>query len=62
MKLALKMDMGNAAFGDEKGYEAARILEKLARQLKDHPLLYQGDTYKLVDENGNTVGEARITR
>lgn len=54
----LRIRTDSAAFGDDnqaKYYELARIMEVIARQLRDG-----GDGVvcrKVRDENGNTVGE-----
>lgn len=64
MKLTLTIEMDNAAFGDEPGPEAARILawasKRLAEDLRGwvggNKLLY----LPLRDLNGNTVGELKV--
>lgn len=51
----LRIDCGNAAFGQdeqEAGQEVARILEDVARQLRD----YGSAPAYLRDINGNKVG------
>jgi hypothetical protein len=60
MKFSLRIDMGNAAFEDDPG-ELSRILERLARELREERHR-PGDRYRLADINGNTVGEAKVTR
>jgi hypothetical protein len=68
MKLKITITMDNAAFEDENGggSEAARILQEVAATLQcDGPAPFQGGSRKLRklrDINGNTVGEARVTR
>ena len=50
----IKINTDNAAFEDEGVYEElARILEKVAKQLRDHNL-----KTTLLDINGNKVGTA----
>lgn len=61
MKLVITIEMDNAAFEDANGFEVARILTKLAREVKDHQL-ETNDTYGLMDDNGNTVGKAEVKR
>jgi hypothetical protein len=61
MKLKITITMDNAAFEDSKGFEAARILTKLADKMQEHSL-EPGDEYPLIDINGNRVGEAKVTR
>jgi hypothetical protein len=62
MKLVIEINMDNAAFVDAKynGDEAARILRTLASRLRGINLEAGGDDMNLRDENGNTVGKARI--
>jgi len=53
-KITVKMD--NAAFTDDPGAELARILRDLAKHIEN------GDTgRRLMDGNGNRVGEFTIT-
>jgi hypothetical protein len=62
MKLVIEINMDNAAFADAayNGDEAARILRTLASRLRGINLEAGGDDMNLRDENGNTVGKARI--
>ena len=60
----LTIETDNAAFhdpiGDEsKNAECARILRSVARELDEHG--YHTDLGTIVDINGNTVGEWRLT-
>lgn len=48
-KLTIKTD--NAAFGDEPGYEVARILRDIAHKVEEG---YTSGS--VLDVNGNTVG------
>lgn len=53
--LKLFIETENAAFGDDPGPELARILEKLAKEIRENgPHHYR----TLHDYNGNKVGEA----
>ena len=57
MKLKIEIELDNAAFdGRNKGPEAARILERTAKQLRENGNLKGYAGCKLRDENGNTVG------
>ena len=58
MEFRLVIETDNEAFGEnptEAGGEVARILEKLASELREGSLL-PGETGRLKDINGNTVG------
>lgn len=70
MKLRLVITMDNAAFESSnpehtsrfrEGGEVARILRGLAHKV-DNGVVERGDRWPLVDWNGNTVGEAKVTR
>ncbi len=56
MKLKLTLEMDNSAFddGNNRHSETARILSKLADKLEMNPGCTEG---RLVDLNGNTVGQ-----
>lgn len=60
MQLTLTLTMDNAAFGDNTGREAARILHKTAVILKEYGLPPVGESLKLLDANGNTVGTVTV--
>lgn len=61
MKLKITITMDNAAFENCNGSEAARILRELCQnQLHATPLAV-GDDKWLFDENGNRVGEMKVT-
>ena len=62
MKAKITIDMGNAAFADGyNGDELARILHHLASgQRGIH--LKPGDSERIMDSNGNEVGEFKVTR
>ena len=64
MKLKITIEMDNAAFdGANRNQEAARILESLAQDMKDDVALScTGDRETLMDINGNSVGEAKVSR
>ena len=61
MKLKIEITMDNAAFEQDAGEEAARILNRLSEQLQEWP---GGNTFEigLLDIFGNKVGEAKVTR
>jgi hypothetical protein len=56
----LKILTDNAAFAEEgtPHGEIARILYRLAQRLERNP--YDSGPWRLMDSNGNTVGEARF--
>lgn len=60
MKLEIEIQMDNAAFEDNSGSEAARILRKLADRI-DGESCTHGDVTPLIDLNGNRVGKATVT-
>jgi len=56
LRITIKMD--NAAFEDEPWCEVATILQHYVKGLEEG-----GDLQKRIfDSNGNTVGEAKVTR
>ena len=59
LRITIKMD--NAAFDRDAGVEAGRILRLLAENVECYGATYDLDE-KLRDVNGNTVGEAKVTR
>jgi len=58
LRITIRMD--NAAFADDAGVEAGRILRLLAENLECYGATFDLDE-KLRDANGNTVGEAKVT-
>ena len=60
MKLTITIDTSNAAFEGWPQVECARILRAYAEHLEAHDLPDRGDPDKLMDINGNTVGEAKV--
>jgi hypothetical protein len=60
MKLTITFNMDNAAFEDNSGTEAARILRKLAARI-DGEECTVGDVMPCIDLNGNNVGSAEVT-
>lgn len=65
MDITIKINMDNAAFGDnglEKAHEAAHIISELAHDL--HGADFDSDYDReltLRDYNGNTVGKMKVT-
>jgi len=55
MRFVLSFDMDNDAFAGDPGTEAADILDRLAKNVRD-TYLDEGDGGNLLDVNGNTVG------
>jgi hypothetical protein len=60
MTLTITIDCDNAAFTDNVGGEAARILRELADKICDYADLGGGDI-RLMDINGNRVGECSVS-
>ncbi len=66
MRLTITIECDNAAFYNEDaqsdaGPEIARILRRYAGEADIHTLV-PGDETTLRDINGNTVGQAKITK
>jgi len=59
MKLIITINLENAAFEDNEGTEAARILKNFASQIEDTAILGDLST-GLKDLNGNAVGRAIV--
>lgn len=60
MKLTITIKMNNEAFGDDPGTEVARILRKLS-MTTEQERVFIGDSWRLIDINGNIVGKAEVT-
>ena len=60
MKLTISIKMDNAAF-EPAGFEAARILRDLAQRIAARGAV-PSDRFELADVNGNTVGQAKVSR
>lgn len=61
-QVEIKIDMGNAAFGEdgaEAAGELARLLRELARKV-DRLSFTVGDTLPVIDVNGNRVGALTV--
>ena len=61
MTLTITINMDNDAFQYHNGCEARRILRQLAEDRLAPDELEEGDTFTLMDYNGNRVGEAKVT-
>jgi hypothetical protein len=61
MNLSISISMDNAAFEDGSGGEVARILREFATKI-DSAELHDGDTWKLMDINGNRVGRVVVSK
>ncbi len=61
MQITITINTDNAAFERWPEGEVARILTDYARKLADHEICFDGDTVKMRDINGNTVGAVEIT-
>ena len=66
MRLIIEIDMGNAAFNSDAGDgwepEVRRILGGVATAHELGELQGIGDTWSLIDVNGNKVGTAELRR
>lgn len=60
MKLTITIDMDNAAFDRRTRMEVRRILDNVTDGPDSLPLA-PGESIKLRDINGNTVGKAEVT-
>lgn len=56
MQFSMKFKMDNAAFGDEPGFEVARILREVGERVG-----HGACDGNIRDANGNTVGTWKIT-
>jgi hypothetical protein len=61
MKISIRFDCGNAAFDEDPTIETERILRELAVSVRRRGLGV-GDSWPVVDVNGNTVGQVKVTR
>jgi hypothetical protein len=59
VKLTIVIHMDNAAFADEPGYEAARILRGYADNIEANGEPLEAN---LLDSNGNTVCHVKLDR
>jgi hypothetical protein len=62
MKFKLEIEMDNAAFDGGANWEVGAILHELARNIEDSGDLRVGERISVRDSNGNTVGQAKVTR
>lgn len=60
MKITITIETDNAAFERAPMFEVARILDSAAARLKREGPPDEGDSYKLRDVNGNTVGRVTV--
>jgi len=61
MKADITINMDNAAFEDNPDEELSRILMKLGKMLQSVPRLTSGDSFPIMDINGNKVGYLTIS-
>ena len=63
MKAEITICMDNAAFQDcgNPGEELSRILMRLGKMLQSGPRLISGDSFPIMDINGNKVGYLTIS-
>lgn len=57
MKIHIRTD--NAAFGDDRGRELARILREIADRIEQSDQPRRGEIWTVRNANGNTVGTVR---
>lgn len=60
MKAIIEVRMDNAAFEENQGGELSRILRALADTIDDLSALSSHDNTRLMDRNGNHVGDLII--
>jgi hypothetical protein len=61
MKVTITITCDNEAFTDYPAGELSRILTEYARRVRDRELV-DLDRDRLMDANGNTVGEVRVRK
>jgi hypothetical protein len=61
MKLTITIDMDNAAFENEPGMEAARIIRGRLHNIETIDANDIGTVFPCMDINGNRVGQAAVT-
>jgi vacuolar-type H+-ATPase subunit B/Vma2 len=57
MKAKIEINLDNDAFKPFAGFELARVLRNLAKDLDEYPEAY---AIGIVDINGNTVGDLKV--
>jgi hypothetical protein len=60
MELKIKINMDNDAFHGNNVAEITRILDRYTLQISKGGELLEGDTEKLMDSNGQSVGYAIV--
>lgn len=60
MELTIKINMENDAFKDNNVNEVTRILNDYCKKISRGGELLEGDTEKLIDSNGNSIGYAIV--
>ena len=60
MKLLIEMDMDNAAFEGNPGWEASRILRRRLANIESIDANDAGIVFPLMDVNGNRVGQISV--
>jgi len=60
VKLLIEMDMDNAAFEGNPGWEAARILRRRLVNIETINANDAGTVFPLMDANGNRVGQITV--
>jgi len=57
MKFKVEIDLDNDVFNPANGYELNKILTALAHDVYKYHHLVEGESGKLIDRNGNAVGD-----
>lgn len=62
MKATVTINMDNAAFAfcDDPSLELSRILETLSKSVQNDPQIFSGYSKRILDINGNKVGDLTI--
>lgn len=58
MQYVITINLDNDAFQVDQSGELREVLKQLSRKLKEYGKQEAGDKIKLLDSNGNTVGQA----
>jgi hypothetical protein len=60
MKAIIEINMDSAAFDNGNSMELSWILAQLSRKVRESNAWHNGDSIKIRDSNGNTVGSFNI--
>jgi len=62
MNVTIKINCDNAYFEGEEAFQVATILRGQAERLIEHDSICVGESWPIMDGNGNRVGELKVTR